>query len=33
MATDHVRQENLRHVVFIAAAAAIGGFLFGYDSP
>ncbi len=32
MATDHVRQENLRHVVFIAAAAAMGGFLFGYDS-
>ncbi|GGP09679.1 sugar porter family MFS transporter [Nonomuraea glycinis] len=32
MATDHVRQENLRHVVFIAASAAMGGFLFGYDS-
>ncbi|GAA2316008.1 sugar porter family MFS transporter [Nonomuraea roseoviolacea subsp. roseoviolacea] len=25
-------QENLGHVVFITAAAAIGGFLFGYDS-
>ncbi|MEV7006258.1 sugar porter family MFS transporter [Streptosporangium sp. NPDC051022] len=25
-------KENLGHVVFIAAAAAIGGFLFGYDS-
>ena len=32
MATDHVRQENLGHVVFIAASAAMGGFLFGYDS-
>lgn len=26
------RHQHLRHVVFIAAAAAIGGFLFGYDS-
>ena len=25
-------KENLGHVVFITAAAAIGGFLFGYDS-
>ncbi|GII92009.1 sugar porter family MFS transporter [Sinosporangium siamense] len=25
-------QEHLSHVVFITAAAAIGGFLFGYDS-
>lgn len=32
MATDHVRQENLSRVIFIAAAAAMGGFLFGYDS-
>ncbi|WP_066949501.1 sugar porter family MFS transporter [Streptomyces lushanensis] len=24
--------ENLRHVVFITASAAMGGFLFGYDS-
>ncbi|MGW0479734.1 sugar porter family MFS transporter [Nonomuraea sp. NPDC003214] len=32
MATQHAHQENLGHVVFIAAAAAIGGFLFGYDS-
>ncbi|MER6948064.1 sugar porter family MFS transporter [Nonomuraea sp. NPDC000554] len=31
MATQH-HQENLGHVVFITAAAAIGGFLFGYDS-
>ncbi|WP_433185263.1 sugar porter family MFS transporter [Actinoallomurus sp. CA-150999] len=27
-----VRQEHLAHVVFISAAAALGGFLFGYDS-
>lgn len=27
-----MRQENIGHVVFITAAAAIGGFLFGYDS-
>ena len=26
------RQEHLAHVVFISAAAALGGFLFGYDS-
>lgn len=26
------RPEHLSHVVFIAAAAAMGGFLFGYDS-
>ncbi|MBN3930916.1 sugar porter family MFS transporter [Streptomyces verrucosisporus] len=26
------RQQHLRHVAFIAAAAAMGGFLFGYDS-
>lgn len=26
------RPDHLRHVVFIAAAAAMGGFLFGYDS-
>ncbi|MFP8884468.1 MULTISPECIES: sugar porter family MFS transporter [Streptomyces] len=26
------RQQHIRHVVFIAAAAAMGGFLFGYDS-
>ncbi|HUR04481.1 MAG TPA: sugar porter family MFS transporter [Nonomuraea sp.] len=32
MATQHGHQENLGHVVFITAAAAIGGFLFGYDS-
>ncbi|MGI5272967.1 sugar porter family MFS transporter [Nonomuraea sp. CA-218870] len=32
MATQHTRQENLGHVIFIAAAAAVGGFLFGYDS-
>lgn len=31
-ATQPNRQENLRNVVFIAAAAALGGFLFGYDS-
>ncbi|OKJ16180.1 MFS transporter [Kitasatospora sp. CB01950] len=27
-----VRDEHLGHVVFISAAAAMGGFLFGYDS-
>jgi sugar porter (SP) family MFS transporter len=27
-----VRPPNLRYVVFIAASAALGGFLFGYDS-
>ncbi|WP_157246070.1 sugar porter family MFS transporter [Nonomuraea typhae] len=32
MATPSAQQENLGHVVFITAAAAIGGFLFGYDS-
>ncbi|MEV0345634.1 sugar porter family MFS transporter [Nonomuraea sp. NPDC050680] len=32
MATQSGHQENLGHVVFITAAAAIGGFLFGYDS-
>ncbi|MEV4896580.1 sugar porter family MFS transporter [Nonomuraea sp. NPDC055795] len=32
MATPQSQQENLGHVVFITAAAAIGGFLFGYDS-
>ncbi|MFG2077676.1 sugar porter family MFS transporter [Nonomuraea maritima] len=32
MATQHTRREHLGHVVFIAAAAAVGGFLFGYDS-
>ncbi|MET7327913.1 sugar porter family MFS transporter [Nonomuraea sp. NPDC005650] len=32
MATKHAHHEHLGHVVFIAAAAAIGGFLFGYDS-
>ncbi|MEV0145714.1 MULTISPECIES: sugar porter family MFS transporter [unclassified Nonomuraea] len=32
MATQPAHQENLGHVVFITAAAAIGGFLFGYDS-
>ncbi|GGS69289.1 sugar porter family MFS transporter [Nonomuraea spiralis] len=32
MATRHTHQEHLGHVVFITAAAAIGGFLFGYDS-
>ncbi|MDF5757932.1 sugar porter family MFS transporter [Spongiactinospora sp. TRM90649] len=30
--TASTHQEHLGHVVFIAAAAAIGGFLFGYDS-
>jgi sugar porter (SP) family MFS transporter len=31
--TDHTPPpEHLGHVVFIAAAAAMGGFLFGYDS-
>lgn len=32
MATHRDHQEYLGHVVFITAAAAIGGFLFGYDS-
>ncbi|MFC5829037.1 sugar porter family MFS transporter [Nonomuraea insulae] len=32
MATQYTHHEHLGHVVFIAAAAAIGGFLFGYDS-
>ncbi|MFI7132554.1 sugar porter family MFS transporter [Nonomuraea sp. NPDC050153] len=32
MATKRAHHEHLGHVVFIAAAAAIGGFLFGYDS-
>ncbi|HEX4811647.1 MAG TPA: sugar porter family MFS transporter [Nonomuraea sp.] len=32
MATRDTHHEHLGHVVFIAAAAAIGGFLFGYDS-
>ncbi|MBB6349295.1 sugar porter family MFS transporter [Nonomuraea muscovyensis] len=32
MATRDTHQEHLGHVVFITAAAAIGGFLFGYDS-
>ncbi|WP_336205812.1 sugar porter family MFS transporter [Nonomuraea sp. LPB2021202275-12-8] len=32
MATPHAHQEHLGHVVFITAAAAVGGFLFGYDS-
>ncbi|MFI6485662.1 sugar porter family MFS transporter [Nonomuraea sp. NPDC050663] len=32
MAMQANNQENLGHVVFITAAAAIGGFLFGYDS-
>ncbi|MFI6786975.1 sugar porter family MFS transporter [Nonomuraea sp. NPDC050383] len=32
MAAQPAHQENLGHVVFITAAAAIGGFLFGYDS-
>ncbi|MEV0620637.1 sugar porter family MFS transporter [Nonomuraea sp. NPDC050404] len=32
MATQYTHQEHLGHVVFITAAAAIGGFLFGYDS-
>ncbi|MGN9841834.1 sugar porter family MFS transporter [Nonomuraea sp. H19] len=31
-ATQFTRHEPLGHVVFITAAAAIGGFLFGYDS-
>ncbi|GAA3656383.1 sugar porter family MFS transporter [Nonomuraea antimicrobica] len=32
MATQYTRHEPLGHVVFITAAAAVGGFLFGYDS-
>ncbi|MCK2217528.1 sugar porter family MFS transporter [Actinomadura sp. ATCC 31491] len=32
MATQHTHHEHMGHVVFITAAAAIGGFLFGYDS-
>ncbi|MEU1385055.1 MULTISPECIES: sugar porter family MFS transporter [unclassified Nonomuraea] len=32
MATRYTHHEHLGHVVFITAAAAIGGFLFGYDS-
>ncbi|WP_113703385.1 sugar porter family MFS transporter [Nonomuraea lactucae] len=32
MAIRHTHHEHLGHVVFITAAAAIGGFLFGYDS-
>ncbi|MEO3794084.1 sugar porter family MFS transporter [Nonomuraea sp. B10E15] len=32
MATQHTHKEHLSHVVFITAAAAVGGFLFGYDS-
>ncbi|MBB5784985.1 sugar porter family MFS transporter [Nonomuraea jabiensis] len=32
MATKFAHHEHLGHVVFITAAAAIGGFLFGYDS-
>ncbi|MFB4281864.1 sugar porter family MFS transporter [Nonomuraea sp. MTCD27] len=32
MATQYTHHEHLGHVVFITAAAAIGGFLFGYDS-
>ncbi|KAB8192193.1 sugar porter family MFS transporter [Nonomuraea phyllanthi] len=32
MATKYTHHEHLGHVVFISAAAAIGGFLFGYDS-
>ncbi|MFF5206938.1 sugar porter family MFS transporter [Streptosporangium sp. NPDC000396] len=31
-ASSGTSSENLGHVVFITAAAAIGGFLFGYDS-
>ncbi|MGW3343403.1 sugar porter family MFS transporter [Nonomuraea rubra] len=32
MATQYTHHEHLGHVIFITAAAAIGGFLFGYDS-
>ncbi|GAA3259729.1 sugar porter family MFS transporter [Nonomuraea helvata] len=32
MSTKYAHHEHLGHVVFITAAAAIGGFLFGYDS-
>jgi SP family sugar:H+ symporter-like MFS transporter len=31
-ASDRGNSESFRYVVFIAAAAAMGGFLFGYDS-
>jgi SP family sugar:H+ symporter-like MFS transporter len=30
--TGTAHPEHLGHVIFIAAAAAMGGFLFGYDS-
>ncbi|MFF8319352.1 MFS transporter, partial [Streptomyces bobili] len=30
--TGTARPDHLGHVIFIAAAAAMGGFLFGYDS-
>jgi SP family sugar:H+ symporter-like MFS transporter len=30
--TDRAGQQHLAHVAFIAGAAAVGGFLFGYDS-
>src|SRR5437868_7508078 len=32
MAATPAHQEHLAYVVFVTAAAAIGGFLFGYDS-
>ena len=31
-AAERADQQHLAHVVFIAGAAAVGGFLFGYDS-
>ncbi|HYH47644.1 MAG TPA: MFS transporter, partial [Thermoanaerobaculia bacterium] len=31
-AAQTAHPEHLGHVIFIAAAAAMGGFLFGYDS-
>ncbi|MFD5717831.1 MFS transporter, partial [Streptomyces sp. NPDC127036] len=31
-AAKSAHPEHLGHVIFIAAAAAMGGFLFGYDS-
>ncbi|WP_372344069.1 hypothetical protein [Streptomyces sp. KL116D] len=31
-APGHAQPDHLGHVAFIAAAAAMGGFLFGYDS-